>query len=160
MKSGIRMLAVLAAVAFCGGVMAQEECPTMVPAPSAQQQKDWTFLQLAVAEDTPSDVGTTTVCGVKVGVPISVGRAPVYGVEAGVLCAGTDEVTGLQASLITTMGKEVTGVQFGIVNMVETMKGLQLGIVNVARDKSFQIGLLNHIEGACFPYLPLINFKF
>ncbi len=110
--------------------------------------------------DTPSAASYTEIYGIKAGAPFGVG-APVYGLEASVLGSLTDTVYGVQTSLIMCKAKEVTGLQFSIVNMVDSMTGLQLGVVNCAKDKSFQIGIFNYLENSSlFPFLPIFNFKF
>ena len=72
----------------------------------------------------------------------------------------TDYVDGIQTSLIMTKGKEVNGLQFSLVNMVERLVGLQLGIVNLADDATFQLGILNYNENGILPLLPVLNFNF
>ena len=101
----------------------------------------------------------TETYGVKGGAPFGVG-APVYGLEASVLGSLTDYVDGIQTSLIMTKGKEVNGLQFSLVNMVERLVGLQLGIVNLADDATFQLGILNYNENGILPLLPVLNFNF
>lgn len=120
----------------------------------------WTFINLQFFPGVPTDAGYMQTNGVKVGAPVSAGEAPVYGVEASVLWAGTDEVNGLQCSLIACDAQEVTGIQFSLVNMSVKVCGLQLGIVNFADDETFQIGLLNFIENGPVFCLPIVNFNF
>ena len=121
---------------------------------------EWEFFSLSFIPGVPSDAETRTVCGIKVGVPISTGVAPVYGVEAGVFWAGTDDVAGIQCSLIGTMSKAVAGLQFALLNITDRMAGLQLGIVNIAEEQSFQLGLVNVIKNSPLPFFPIINFRF
>ena len=106
-----------------------------------------------------SDSATVPVNGVKVGAPISDG-ARVNGVEGAVLYAGSTEVNGLQGSLIAASADTVGGLQLSLFNQVRDCCGLQLGIVNMAEGKSFQIGLLNYVKDAWIPYFPVVNFKF
>lgn len=120
----------------------------------------WDFFSLSFMPGVPSDSALRTVCGVKIGAPISTGTAPVYGVEAAVFWAGTDEVDGIQCSFIGTKGKAVSGLQFAIINIADSMAGLQLGIVNIADTESFQIGLINVIKDSPIPFLPIINARF
>lgn len=108
--------------------------------------------------DTPPSAATTETYGVKAGAPFGVG-APVYGLEGAVLGALTDNVDGVQTSLIMTMGKKVNGLQFAIVNTVDDLCGLQLGVFNYAKHTSFQVGIFNYIEDAPIPFLPVLNFK-
>ncbi|MDD3885539.1 MAG: hypothetical protein PHI35_01560 [Victivallaceae bacterium] len=121
---------------------------------------DWDFLSFGVTEDFPSDSAEIPICGVKIGVPICGGNAPVYGVEAAIFYAATKEVEGLKCSLIATNCKETEGMQFALVNFADKTDGLQLGIFNSAKHEAFQIGLLNHIEDAMIPWLPIVNFNF
>ena len=109
--------------------------------------------------NTPPSSNYTETYGVKGGAPFGVG-APVYGLEASVLGSLTDYVDGIQTSLIMTKGKEVNGLQFSLVNMVERLVGLQLGIVNLADDATFQLGILNYNENGILPLLPVLNFNF
>ncbi|MGF0038164.1 LA_2272 family surface repeat-containing protein [Victivallis vadensis] len=120
---------------------------------------DWSFITLAFTPTQPAAAATTTVCGVKVGLPMSGGPAPVYGVEASVFNAGTDKVVGIQTSLISTVSEETTGLQFSLVNFSVKVAGVQLGIVNVADDESLQIGLLNFIKNSPVFCLPIVNVR-
>ena len=160
MKKQFLIMAIFALLAF--GVAAAE--PAAAPAAPAQtllpQSYPWTFINLQFFPEAPSDAGVTETYGVKVGAPISAGEAPVNGVEASVLWAGTDEVNGLQCSLVTCQAEEVTGIQFSLVNMSVKVCGLQLGIVNFADDETFQIGLLNFVENGPVFCLPIVNFNF
>ena len=47
-----------------------------------------------------------------------------------------------------------------VVNYADSAKGLQFGLVNIAKDKSFQIGLLNFIKDSSVPFFPFVNFRF
>lgn len=47
-----------------------------------------------------------------------------------------------------------------MVNIVKKIYGLQLGVVNIAEDVSFQIGLINYIENSALPVFPVINVRF
>ncbi len=148
------LLALSASAAGPAGVPAQSPQPPLPP-PSYP----WTFINLQFFPGVPTDAECTQTNGVKVGAPITSGEAPVYGVDVAVLWAATEEVNGLQCSLIACDGKEVTGLQFSLVNMSVTVRGLQLGIVNYASDKTFQIGLLNFVEGGPVFCLPILNFN-
>ena len=166
MKKQFLAMAILAFLAL--GVSAAEPAPaaaapTQVQAAATQMQPQsypWTFINLQFFPEVPSDAGVTETYGVKVGAPISGGKAPVNGVEASVLWAGSNEVNGLQCSLITCQAEEVTGIQFSLVNMSVKVCGLQLGIVNFADDETFQIGLLNFVENGPIFCLPIVNFNF
>ncbi len=120
---------------------------------------DYEVIMLTFWYNTPPTAATTETFGIKAGAPFGVG-APVYGLEASVLGSLTDNVDGVQTSLIMTMGKKVTGLQFAIVNLVDDLSGLQLGVFNYAKHTSFQVGILNYIADAPIPLLPVLNFKF
>lgn len=121
---------------------------------------EWELLSIGFTETMPSDAATTTVCGFKLGVPICGGAAPVYGLEAAVFWSGTESVDGVKCSLIATGGNRVGGLQLALVNFAENVSGLQLGIFNSAKNSAFQLGLINHIENAPLPWLPILNVKF
>ena len=159
-------LASLALTASAAGPAAPGQGPQPPPPPDNSARVmpppsyPWTFINLQFFPGVPTDAECTQTYGVKVGAPITTGKAPVFGVEGSVLWAGTDEVNGLQCSLIACDAKKVTGIQFSLVNMSVTVCGLQLGIVNYASDKTFQIGLLNFVEDGPVFCLPILNFNF
>lgn len=161
MKKQFLAVTILALLAL-GAAAVEPTAASTTPAASALVQRTypWTFVNLQFFPEAPSDAGVTETYGVKVGAPISDGEAPVNGVEASVLWAGSDKANGLQCSLITCQAEEVTGIQFSLVNMSVKVCGLQLGIVNFAEDETFQIGLLNFIENGAVFCLPIVNFNF
>ena len=122
--------------------------------------EEWDIFALSFTENAPADSALTDIYGIKVGAPISGGPAPVYGVEASVLWAGTLDVKGVKCSLIGTDGSSGAGLQLAIVNFIHRWSGLQLGIFNYATDKSFQIGLVNIIKNSTVPFLPFVNCRF
>ncbi|MBR7104324.1 MAG: hypothetical protein IKC65_05225 [Lentisphaeria bacterium] len=122
--------------------------------------EEWDIFALSFTENAPADSALTDIYGIKVGAPISGGPAPVYGVEASVLWAGTLDVKGVKCSLIGTDGSSGAGLQLAIVNFIHRWSGLQLGIFNYATDESFQIGLVNIIKNSPVPFLPIINCRF
>lgn len=163
MKKSFLSLAVMA-LCVCGAVAAEPAAPAKTaPQPAVAEPPrdyDWTFIAFSFGTDVPADAATTSVYGVKIGVPATGGPAPVYGVDASILYAGTDEVNGVQTSLITTDSKKTTGLQFSLVNFSVKVAGLQLGIVNVADDEAFQLGLVNIIRNSSVPCLPILNVRF
>ncbi len=160
MKKSFLFLAAFA-LSLCGAVAAEPAAPAKTaPQPAVAEPPrdyDWTFIAFSFGTDIPADAATTSVYGVKIGVPATGGPAPVYGVDASILYAGTDEVNGVQTSLITTDSKKTTGLQFSLVNFSVKVAGLQLGIVNVADDEAFQLGLVNIIRNSPMPCLPIVN---
>ena len=132
----------------------------VVPAPPLPPPSyPWTFINLQFFPTVPPNAGTTQTNGVKVGAPITDGEAPVFGLEASVFWAGTDETNGIQCSLIACDAKKVTGIQFSLVNMSVSVCGVQIGIVNYAQDKTFQIGLLNFIKNGPIFFIPFVNYN-
>lgn len=123
-------------------------------------ETEWDFLQFGFWFDVPSSTVDTEVYGIKIGAPFCSGKAYVRGIETAVFCGASDNVSGLQACILASVSKKMQGLQFSIVNYSNEVSGLQLGVLNIAKDKSFQIGILNHIEGAAIPWLPVFNFKF
>lgn len=120
------------------------------------QSDNWAILQLGFLPGAPTDMLTNPVYGIKIGAPITHG-APVWGVEASVLYSGSEEVNGIQCSLIYSEAKKLTGLQFSLVNFVDSCAGIQIGIINVAKEKSVQLGLINHIENGALPWFIIFN---
>lgn len=120
----------------------------------------WDFFQLGVWFDTPSSTADSNVYGIKVGAPFCSGTGTVSGVETAVFCGATDNINGLQACILASVSKHVDGMQFSIVNYVEEVNGLQLGVVNVAKEKGLQVGIVNYIEGGVIPVMIIANWKF
>ncbi|MDR0932679.1 MAG: hypothetical protein LBM70_06645 [Victivallales bacterium] len=164
-----KILGGLSVLAFLSwGVSAAESATALVAQPEEVDvvvieevpYYPWTFINLQFFPEVPTEAENTITYGVKVGAPVSSGEAPVYGVEAAVISAGTDVVNGLQCSMVMCNAEEVNGIQFSLVNMSFKVGGLQLGIVNIAKDAKLQIGLLNFMEDGSFPCLPIFNFNF
>ena len=144
-----------------GETVVVEETAALAPvAAPAVQNYNWTFIAFAFGTDLPKEAATTSVYGVKVGIPASGGPAPVYGVEASVLWAGSDNIYGFQGSLIAADSKNLNGLQLSLVNFGVDVAGIQIGIVNFSENSGLQFGLLNHIKNSPIPWLPLINCKF
>ena len=87
---------VFAVLAAAGVAAAQPVSEPVAPTPSGQSYANWDFLAFSFTADYPSSAALTPVCGVKVGIPISGGPAPVYGVDAAIFCAGSENLTGVQ----------------------------------------------------------------
>lgn len=120
----------------------------------------WDFFQLGFWFGVPSQTDKSDVCGMKLGVPACGGVGHVYGLETSVCASGTDYVKGVQCSLLVDVSKKVTGVQGAVINYSEVVNGLQVGVLNFAKDGAFQFGVLNHIENSPVPYLPICNVYF
>lgn len=149
------------------GAIKQQPAPSVKPkivqarkTQTIDPPEKWDFLQFGVWFNTPSATKNSNVYGIKIGAPVCSGRGTVKGIETAVLCGATDNITGLQACILTSVSQQFAGLQFSIVNYAANVDGLQLGIVNIAKHKSFQIGILNYIEDATIPWVPIINFKF
>ena len=141
-------------------VVQQQSAPVQEQSVAPADTAKWDFFQLGFWFGVPSQTETSDVCGMKLGVPSCGGSGHVYGLETSVCASGTDYVKGVQCSLLVDVSKKVTGVQGAVINYCETVKGLQLGVLNFAKDGAFQFGLLNHIESSPVPYLPICNVYF
>ncbi|MBQ4337307.1 MAG: hypothetical protein IJC34_08955 [Lentisphaeria bacterium] len=142
---------------FCIGALWANEAPAQSQAaPANQTSENWTILQLGFLPGAPTDMLTDPVYGVKIGAPISIG-APVWGVEASVLYSGSEDVNGIQCSLVYSEAKNLNGLQFSIVNFVQNCCGIQIGVINSAKDKTIQLGLINHIENGPLPWSIIFN---
>ncbi len=174
MKKTLLLLAVL----FGCVVMAQAEeianSTSKLQTPVAQQQPvqaqnqssvsadtgKWDFFQLGFWFGVPTQTNATDVNGMKLGIPACGGVGHVYGLETSVCASGTDYVKGVQCSLLVDVSKKVTGVQGAVINYSETVDGLQLGVLNMAKNGAFQFGVLNYIENSPLPYFPICNVYF
>jgi len=70
------------------------------------------------------------------------------GWQAGFVNVSHGDFVGLQTSWVNYHGGYFNGLQFSIVNYTETLKGLQLGLINI-------IG-----KGGFLPVFPIFNFDF
>lgn len=119
----------------------------------------WDVIQVGFLIGVPPSTNYTDSYLAKLGIPISGGNATAYVLEASALCSATDNVKGLQASLGTSISEDVDGVQISLVNYVEKMAGMQLGIFNYSEGEgqTFQMGIVNYIKGNPLPVLPFVN---
>lgn len=69
------------------------------------------------------------------------------------------EFNGFQTGLFSSCGN-LNGFQFSGVNVAKETNGCQIGFVNVAKKKGFQLGLVNVIQDGWIPFMPFINFSF
>lgn len=139
------------------GAAAQEKSS----APPAKEQQ-WDFLSITFVPGVPRTADVFNVYGLKLGLPIGFGSGSfVAGVEGSLFVSMSDEVYGVQAAPLFNNGRKIEGLQAStLVNIADNVKGLQFGIVNVAKEKSFQIGLLNFIKDSSVPFFPFVNFRF
>ncbi len=127
---------------------------------TAAAEEEWDVFAISFTDEVPVNAATTTIYGVKVGVPITAGPAPVYGVDCAVGWAGTQKVSGFQGSLGVADCKELSGLQLSLVNFGVKIAGVQLGVVNISEETAFQIGILNIIKKSPVVALPVINCRF
>lgn len=120
----------------------------------------WDFLQFGFGPNYPDSQDAIAVYGARVGLPVCGGKAAVNGIEFAVVGALSDQVNGIQLGAIMSVAEEVNGVQLSIYNQTEEGKNVQIGVVNVAKAKGLQFGVVNYIEDSCVPWMVLCNFKF
>ncbi len=137
-------------------VQPRAQSPTTAPAESPE----WDFVQIGVWFGVPKQTNNTDVYGIKIGVPFCGGKKKVAGLETAVLCGATDRIEGAQACIITSISKKVVGFQGSIVNFCDDVEGLQFGIINFAKNRAFQLGILNFIDNSSVPFFPIVNFRF
>jgi len=172
-----KMLLMCAMLSFCF-VLSAEEQGTVKPAvtstgnkevvqttiapvaPPAAAIEKWDSVQFGFWFGFPPSTQRNNVCGIKIGAPFCDGPVKVSGVETALFCGATDNIVGVQACVLVAVSKKLDGLQFSIVNIGKVVKGLQLGVFNYAQKESFQIGILNYMEGSAIPLLPIVNFKF
>ncbi|SDL01332.1 hypothetical protein SAMN05421823_104145 [Catalinimonas alkaloidigena] len=66
---------------------------------------------------------------------------------AGVANLTADDMRGLQVGGVVNTARDVTGFQLsGVVNVAKTVKGLQIGVINLADSSDYAIGVLNLIK--------------
>ncbi len=133
-------------------------------APAAQPEKaapepGWDLFQL-VFPGLPSDLNLTNVAGFKIGAPFCLSDNRVCGVEASFLGSGSQQVDGIQLSGICALTETTNGVQIAPVTVADRCNGVQIGVVNVAKEGAFQIGIVNYIEDSIVPWMIGINFCF
>ncbi len=160
MKKVLWVGMLLLGFAFAG--VAADRVPeiTIVDAPQASSTDSWEFFQLGFWFDYPSTQSRVPTAGFRIGAPFCGGSAPVYGIEAAVLGAGSDEVKGIQFGLCAALAKKLSGLQVSFFNDAEKVCGLQFGVINMAQDSSFQLGLVNYNENGFLPWCFLVNFNF
>lgn len=83
----------------------------------------------------------------------------IYGFQPAATVNVSGNVTGMQAAVILNHSKDLTGFQTGLLNFADRSCGFQLGLINCAKEKGFQFGLINYIEDGVCPFLPFVNFS-
>ena len=84
----------------------------------------------------------------------------VIGCQPAAILNHSKNMNGVQLAVITNVSDKVTGFQSSLVNSATDVNGMQFGLINMSKGKSLQFGLLNYIDNAAVPLLPLVNFKF
>lgn len=138
----------------------EEEVIVVQEVPAVEREMEWDIFQLGFWFSNPKYQDTVGASGFRIGAPFCGGEAPVYGVEGALLGAGSDEIYGVQFGLFFAQADTVNGLQAGFYTSAREANGVQIGIVNFAKTKSFQIGLVNFIEDGVLPWCILFNFKF
>jgi hypothetical protein len=96
-------------------------------------------LSLGALGAVSGGVGALAVSGLA-----NVDAGPVCGLEVGGLANVAARVEGVQASgIVNVAGDRSRGMQASIVNVAGSLRGVQVGLVNVASDTDAQIGLVN-----------------
>lgn len=125
-----------------------------------QDHRPWEFLQLGIWYGVGSNQNEADVYGFRIGLPVCGGNTSVSGIELGILGASSAQVNGLQLAPFATIAGKINGLSLAIANLADTVNGVQIGVVNVAKDRSIQLGLVNWISDSCLPFFPFVNVKF
>ncbi len=84
--------------------------------------------------------------GIQVGIYNSIGHGDMLGVQVGLWNEALC-LRGVQVGLVNIAGDDADGIQFGLVNRAESLHGYQIGLVNVIRSAEIQ-------------FFPIINIGF
>jgi len=69
--------------------------------------------------------------------------------------------SGMQFGVFNLCGSSFTGLQAGFLNYASICSGVQFGIVNNCKSmRGIQVGLINVIQDSNLPFFPIINMKF
>lgn len=129
-------------------------------AANEKESKPWDIVQIGIWDGLGPNQNQVDVYGVRAGLPVCGGTTRVIGAEIGILGAATDEVGGFQWGVLAAVSKKISGVALGIFTKSVTVNGVQIGVVNVAKDRSFQVGLINVITDSPLTCFPFVNVKF
>ena len=124
------------------------------------EEKPWDFLGVSFISGVPSSADESNVGGIRIGLPVAGGENKVYGVEIGAACCWTEEVAGVQTAPLFCVSDKLSGLQASPVNVTKKVKGIQFGLVNIADDATFQLGIVNYMRDGVLPYTIIFNFKF
>lgn len=130
------------------------------------------IFQIGIWFDFPESTTRVDVTGLKLGLPISSGRASVFGIECSIFESASRDVTGLQSAILFNQATWVDGCQAAAlvnkvdrptnvfqVSMINLFGNFQLGAVNISDDSTLQLGLLNFNKKGFIAMCPLINFS-
>lgn len=120
----------------------------------------WDIIQIGIWRGVGTNQNIVDVYGIRAGLPVCGGEAAVSGLEIGLLGAGSDEVNGFQWGVLGAVSEKIRGLALGLVTVSTTVNGVQIGVVNIARERSFQIGLINIISDSPLTCFPFVNVKF
>ena len=123
-------------------------------------EKPWDFFGVVFIPGVPSSSNDANIAGMRVGLPVSGGTNKMCGLEVGAACCWTEDVIGLQTAPLFCISKNITGIQASPVNIADDVTGMQFGIVNVSKNATFQLGILNYIKNGAIPYMIIMNWKF
>lgn len=84
--------------------------------------------------------------GIQIGIYNSIGHGDMLGVQVGLWNEALC-LRGVQVGLVNIAGDDADGIQFGLVNRAESLHGYQIGLVNVIRSAEIQ-------------FFPIINIGF
>ncbi len=126
--------------------------------------------------DAPKSAVNKNVDGLKLGIPLGVGKADVDGAELSLFYSqarrmrgfqyawiglnNSERLTGAQLAFLNFIGTEAvkTGVQVGFYNQSKK-DGIQIGFVNNGQNNAtFQFGLININQNGLFPVMIFVNF--
>ena len=137
-----------------------------------EPEQAFDVLQIGMLRSVVTNQDTTPVYGLRFGLPICGGKAPVNGVDFAIIGSQSDIVNGFQYGTFFTIDKDFCGLRIACVNAGEKTAGveiaaanltkestLQIGAFNMAK-KGFQIGIINVMEDAVLPVMILFNFAF
>ncbi len=124
------------------------------------EEKPWDFLGVSFVRGVPSSSNESNIGGIRLGLPVAGGDNRVYGIEVGAACCWTWEVVGVQTAPLFCVSEKLSGLQASPVNVTGKIEGLQFGLVNIADEATFQLGLVNYMRDGILPYTIILNFKF
>ncbi|UCH83739.1 MAG: hypothetical protein JSW50_15025 [Candidatus Latescibacterota bacterium] len=118
---------------------------------------DLTGVDLGIANVLEGDMK-----GIQLGI-IALNEGGMKGWQAGFVNIADGDAVGFQWSQLYNGAGSIHGVQLGLVNNTKMLKGLQLGILNLAdaADGGLQIGLVNVIKSKeKLKFFPIVNWSF